>query len=66
MKGYRKIIEQSVSFCDKDLEMGEFADTMDMSMRGIMGEMINHAEDKKSLEYVIVVYAKKIQQEQRP
>jgi len=58
MKGYRKIIEQPVSFCDEDLEMGEFADTMDTSMRSIMGTMINHAEDKNSRDYVIVVYAK--------
>lgn len=60
MKNYRKIIEQSVRFNDEDLEMGEFADTMDTSMRGIMSEMINHAEDKHSREYVIVVYAKKV------
>jgi hypothetical protein len=60
MKGYRKIIEQPVEFTDEDIEMGEFADTMDMSMRGIMRHMINHAEDKKSREYVIVVYAKRL------
>ena len=63
MKGHRKIIEQSVSFSDEDIEMGEFGDTMDTSMRGIMAHMINHAEDKKSREFVIVVYAKSPHQE---
>ena len=60
MKGYRKIIEQSVGFEEESLEAGEFADTMDMSMRGIMSQMITHAEDKHSREYVIVVYAKRV------
>ncbi len=59
MKGYRKMISQPASFDEESLAMGEFADTMDATMRGVMAEMINHAEDRGSRDYVIVVYAKR-------
>ena len=59
MRGYRKIIEQSVEFSEEELEMGEHMQEMDQNMRGIMGEMINHAERTGCREYEIIIRAKK-------
>ena len=58
---YKKIFERHVEFSNEELEDEELghADEMDMAMRGIMADMINHSEDTGCREYEIIVRAKK-------
>ena len=58
---YRKIFDRHVKFSDEEIEDEEqgHADEMDMTMRGIMADMINHSVDTGCREYEIVVRAKK-------
>ena len=60
MKGYRKVTSECVTIDELAMSEEGDAENPDEDMRGILGKILEHAQNTGIMEYRIVVYAKSL------